>query len=367
MKKDEPFIPPDWVIPKSLRTRKKISDYITTEWNRHHDSYSGKDYDTLQEIAEDLDKSIRSRTETIDKILDHDIYLTHLDGDYSTLLNDHHRDTRFDEIFGVLEDSAFKFGDATVERGAPTADGQRDYYIHWPEYVLDLKNPEWDGFYRLENPHGETTVGEQLDRIAAEKGILEKLNRETRDECDDLKLQLTILRNVLWQIQKHNLIPKWEDLFDGRQPSTSEIKVALPYTDQFFVPRERDIDPEIERQAIKVRPKLKKLYKTAPRKTQNHVRKVLRAMNNVFRREGWRPGTAFTSDKEVFQKILFQIDERAIPSGPDRRATHMAYQFKKSLKKYDIIIQEYESGWAALEEANWQIRQARKEIDEVIG
>jgi len=261
MKKDELLISLnwvipklDWVIPKSLHSRKDISDYITTEWNRYHDSYSGKDYDTLHEIAEDLDKSIGSRTETIDQSFDHSHYLTHLDGYFNTLLDDHHRDTKLEEIFGIPGDEPYRLGDATVEQSASEVgevgeNYEYDYHIRFPEHVLDLKNPEWD-FWRLENPYGETTVGEQLEMIACERTILRNLNRDTRDECDYLKLQLTVLRNVIWQVQKHSRIPKWEDLFDGRQPSTSEIKVALPYTDQFFVPRARDIDPEIERQSF---------------------------------------------------------------------------------------------------------------------
>ena len=209
-------------------------------------------------------------------------------------------------------------------------------------------------------------MGEQLDMIACEKRILRNLNRTTTDKCDYLKLRLTIIRNVLWQIQTHGVVPKWEELCQGRQLSTGEIDQELPFTDQFYVPRERDVDPEIARQASMIRPKLERLFKTAKAKTQNHVRTVLRAMNKVFRRKGRRPGTEFTSDKEVFQNVAKEIRGREIPIGPDRVATDAAYRFKSRLKKYDIVIQEYETGWAALEEANWQIRQAKKESNEVI-
>ena len=144
--KDELFIPPEWVIPKSLHSRKEKSDYITSDWNGYHDSYTGKDYETLQKIEEDIAENIAPLAETIDKSLDHGHYLTHLTGDFNTLLDDHPRDTKLEEIFGIPGDEPYRLGDATVEQSASEVgeNYEYDYHIRLPEYVLDLKNPEWD-------------------------------------------------------------------------------------------------------------------------------------------------------------------------------------------------------------------------------
>jgi len=252
MKKDELFIPPEWVIPKSLRTRKQISDYIVAAWNKYHDLYTGKDYAVLELMAGRISKEILTRTEIADSALDHERYLMRLADCFRRLLDDHHEDTTLEEIFGIPGDPPYKLGDTTVVQSASEVgeegDYEYDYQIRLPKHVLELKG--WDSIYPLENPRGETTVGEQLDMIASEMASTQDLSRKTINEIDLLKFRVTILRNVLWQILRNGVIPKWEDIFQSRRPTTSEIGKELPYADEINVPRERDIDPEIAQEHI---------------------------------------------------------------------------------------------------------------------
>ena len=246
------FVPPGWVIPKSLRTRKQISNYITIGWNKYHDSYTEKDYAALELAAERISREILTQTKIADSALDHERYLMHLADLISELLNDHHKDTKLEEIFGILGDTTYKLGDATVEQCTAAvgedSDNKFDYRLRLPEDVLALKG--WGSIYPLENLHRENTVGEQRIMVASEIVSIQDLSQATKNKIDFLGLRITILRNVLWQIRKRGEIPKWEDIFKDQRPTTSEIIEELPYSYEISALPESDIDPEIAQEHI---------------------------------------------------------------------------------------------------------------------